>query len=267
MEVNRFSIHSSWDSREETPAQLGEQTLRSLDALASINPLFQNWWLLDLLPAAWEMNAEKPEEDLFPLEEARARMTEIVERGVSKTKFREPDPTGGYSIVAFNSILSTRQSVVLQAHGGGGVHPWAGRRNARFKTSDYENPDPAIIAYPAFKAVLTTIAKIWNVKYAQVFSADLAAHWNKPDRRYFELSWITYLAAPIAEQITPPTGALVEKTDDGGLLLIAAEETFDVANPRHMAAAQCIVETLAPLNAEAEQREANRFPPWPPPSQ
>jgi hypothetical protein len=34
----------------------------------------------------------------------------------------------------------------------------------------------------------------------------------------------------------------------GGLLLIAAEETFDTANPRHMAAARAIREALTPLN-------------------
>ena len=33
-----------------------------------------------------------------------------------------------------------------------------------------------------------------------------------------------------------------------GLLLIAAEETFDVSNPNHMAAAQSIADALEPLN-------------------
>jgi hypothetical protein len=51
---------------------------------------------------------------------------------------------------------------------------------------------------------------------------------------------------------------LIERTRDGGLLMIAAEETFDIANPDHVARARSIVNALAPLNAEEAERQTKR---------
>ena len=41
-------------------------------------------------------------------------------------------------------------------------------------------------------------------------------------------------------------------------ILIAAEETFDVANPDHVARARSIVKAMEPLNAEEAERKAKR---------
>jgi hypothetical protein len=68
---------------------------------------------------------------------------------------------------------------------------------------------------------------------------------------------ITDLSAPLAAQISPPEDILVEHPEGGGLLLIAAEETFDIFNPQHMAAARRIRAALAPLN-DLEQHERDK---------
>jgi immunity protein 52 of polymorphic toxin system len=256
MEVNKFTIFSSWEPRAETPEQLGQRTLRNLDALSGISPLFEDWWFLDLHRSMWEMNENTLHEFLFPLEEVRPRMTKMVELGVRKNDDGKPEPAGGYSISVSNCIGDSPQCATLSAHGGGVVDPRAGRRNADFETSC-----PELVAYPLFKAVLKTIVSAWDVGYAQAYSDALRKLWG-PKIPFYRLSWMTYLSPPRAAQIQPPADVIVEYTDDGGLLMIAAEETFDTANPQHMAGAHSILDALAPLNAEEDRLYAERFPPW-----
>jgi hypothetical protein len=252
--VNGFKISSSWDIRKEGPAEIGAKMLESLDALSAISPYFHPWWLADL--------AGEPTETVFPLEAMRSRMTEVVERGVMTDDSGYPTPIGGYAVSASNTEWSSPLSVGLRVHAGDSYGPLPGS-GAVFGTAYNQVPDSAIIAYPVFKSVLKTLASIWNVAYAEAYSSDLSAHWNKPYSLRFDLSWMTYLSAPLAHQIVPPTDILIERIDDGGLLLIATEETFDVADSQHMAAARRIRDALAPLNAEAARQETNRFPPWP----
>ena len=49
-----------------------------------------------------------------------------------------------------------------------------------------------------------------------------------------------------------PPGILTERAPDGGLLLIAAETTLDIANPEHMrrsrTIAEFMIERVDPLN-------------------
>ncbi|HTW36573.1 MAG TPA: Imm52 family immunity protein [Rhizomicrobium sp.] len=260
MEVNEFQIFSSWEPRAETPKQLGQRTLQTLDALSKISPLFSNWWFMDLVTPALEKDWENPETYLFPLSEVRGRMTEIVEDGVRRGDYREPEPAGGYSVIAFNGIGASAQKVSFNAHGGGIVDPRAGRRNAEFKTGGAYPPDPTITSYPIFKAVLETIVSAWDVGYAQAYSTDLRKFWNKPQKFFLDLAWMTYLSPTLAAQFTPPAGVPVERMDNGGLLLIATEETFDVSNVGHMAAAESITDELALINAEKEKEWARLWP-------
>jgi hypothetical protein len=49
--------------------------------------------------------------------------------------------------------------------------------------------------------------------------------------------------------VTPlPAPVLVEHLPNGGLLMSATAETFDIENPSHMAAARSIAAAIAPLN-------------------
>ncbi|HEX3666150.1 MAG TPA: Imm52 family immunity protein [Rhizomicrobium sp.] len=246
MEVNQFVIYSQWSLREETPAGLGERVLRNLDALAAISPLFRDWIFLDLSQNAFEMTEENIQEFLFPLDEVRSRMTQMVERGVRKDDDWQPNPDRGYSLVAYCGEDHSSQAVKLTVHGGG-IYP-VGWRDASFETSDSIATDPAIVAYPVFKAVFLSLVESWDVDWARAFSSEMRSHWKETYLNRFDLSWMTYLSAPFARRIVPPKDALVERMKDGGLLLIAAEETFDASNSNHMAAARSIADALEPLN-------------------
>jgi hypothetical protein len=133
---------------------------------------------------------------------------------------------------------------------------WTGTpREASFHTDDSHEADPTIISYPVFKSVLLAIVSCWEVDYAVVYSHDLAKLWTE-GHPFCDLSWMVYLSAPLARRITIPADVVVERVADGGPIMIAAEETFDVANPKHLAGAHSILNALAPLNAEESERIA-----------
>jgi hypothetical protein len=54
--------------------------------------------------------------------------------------------------------------------------------------------------------------------------------------------------------VTPPISAIVEHTSQGGIVMAATKDRFDVTNPDHLSAAREIETAIAPVNAL----------PWPP---
>jgi hypothetical protein len=267
MSSNRFEILSTWDPRPETPETLGQRMLHNLDALSDISPWFRNWRFIDLTFDVKQLlevdDLEAVEIPTFPLEDVRDFISEVVERGVRRGDDREPEPAGGYTIVAHNGERDGPNFVSLGGRGGGILDPRAGLRYAGLETSSTDAADLAIVAYPVFKAALLSVASAWDVGHAQAFSHDMRKYWNEPFKWEFDLAWMTYLPADLARKVSPPRDVVVERTNDGGLLLIAAEETFDVKNARHMAAARSILASLADLNAEMRAKAERLWPgPW-----
>ena len=248
---NSFWISSAWGPRADSPAGIGDKALRTLDALSGIDPVFHRWWLVDFRGKGG-----------FPLDEARPRIAEIVESGVSRDDSGDPEPQGGYSVTALNNPMATPRSISVRMHGGWTtVSRWLPRPNSVVLSTEIGLfPDPAIVTYPIFRSAMAVIASIWNVDYAVASPSELTRQWTGRPRS-FRYSWITYLSPPLARQITPPSGILCERTEDGGLLLIATKETFDVANPDHMAAARTISEALTELNDPEDLRPTS---PWRP---
>ncbi len=245
MSGNQFIIAGPSVWRRESPAEIGERFLRTLDSLSSINRHFSSWGLVDL--------EGEPNETGFALGDVRPNFADIVERGVVKDDYGNPEPDSGYTVDAVNDYEDLRIdpfSVSLSVHAGGDGH-WP--RGADFETGSGQVPDPEIVAYPVFRSVLMTLVRDWEAKHSQAFSNELSREWDYPAFN-FDLAWMTYLSAPLAAQIKPPAEVVVEKTPDGGLLLIAAKETFDTNNPKHMAAAYRIRDAMAPLN-DLEEHE------------
>lgn len=260
MIVKQFSVCSSWEPRAETAERLGQRTLTNLDTLSGIHPYFCDWQFLDLRRDPMEMTRDNVHEFLFPLDEMRGHMTAMVENGVRLNDDREPEPAGGYAVSVSTENPDPSRVVTLHARGGGVIDPRAGLRFANFDTSPDVAPDRAIVSYPVFKAVLLSIVSAWDVRHAQAYSDDLSKLWNQPSKRFLDLAWMTYLEPALARKVAPPRDVLVERMDDGGLLMIAAEETFDTANPGHMAAARSIMDAVAGVNAEEEKTWERLWP-------
>lgn len=115
------------------------------------------------------------------------------------------------------------------------------------------NPDPNIVGYATFKSILLALLPIWEASYAQAYTANLKEHFPK-QKGPLDPSWMTYLSAPLAAEITPPSGVAVERIDGSGLLMSATVETFDASNAAHLAASEKILQALAPLNEKMRPR-------------
>jgi len=259
MTTNSFSISSSWDLRAETAEEFGERIIKTMDALSQISPLFQPWWIFNASLAQGNAWKNPKAQRYFSLNYARDHLTEIMEMAVDRDDGGESDPDCGYLVLAVNSQRRLPQTVELHAWGADN-HADFGGRGAAFSTEFNMIPDPEIVAYPVFKAVLMALVSNFDVAYAKAYSSELSVQWRPaPNPRFIDLSWMTCLSAPLAQQIAPPTDVLVEKYQDGGVLMIAAEETFDVNNADHMHAARSILRALKPLNdAEDKKREQGR---------
>jgi hypothetical protein len=64
-----------------------------------------------------------------------------------------------------------------------------------------------------------------------------------PSSRY-HIPWLSYLPARLSADLDPPAEILSERTPDGGLLMIAAEERLDPTNPEHMRRSRMMAEIM-----------------------
>ncbi len=60
----------------------------------------------------------------------------------------------------------------------------------------------------------------------------------------FHIPWLAHLSAPLAASLDLPPKILTERTPDGGLLTIAAEERLDPTNPEHLSRARILDDTM-----------------------
>ena len=83
-------------------------------------------------------------------------------------------------------------------------------------------PDPAIIAYPAFKAALLALVESFDATYCSAYPLQIMDVWDP--KRPLRIAWMSYVAPRFAPLITPPPTAIAERTPQGGLLLSATED-------------------------------------------
>jgi hypothetical protein len=107
----RYFVHAKWaETSSETPAAIGATFLKTLDALSGVDPFFAGWQVFRNLQIAED---EQPRQ--VPLDAARKRITEIVESGVARNDYDEPEPIYGYSAVATAGVRGPRY-VTLSVH-------------------------------------------------------------------------------------------------------------------------------------------------------
>ncbi|MGH9677573.1 MAG: Imm52 family immunity protein, partial [Candidatus Acidiferrum sp.] len=109
-------------------------------------------------------------------------------------------------------------------------------------------PRPSVITYEIFKRALLAIVEAWDPVCCAAYPLQILNLVEKG--LYFHETWIQYLCPWLAALVTPPPAPVIaEHLANGGLLMAATAQTFDVENPAHMAAARAIAAAIAPLNA------------------
>lgn len=218
MGESRFVIYVNWDPEADGAAVHAERVRESLTEFGLISPALRSWGILD-----------RDNGTSVPIEKAERQFSEIVSRG----------------LVAAHGPESSQSNIIFSVVGAG-RRSFRGVCAAMFEAEFKDRPDPAIVAYPALKAMTVALAPIWNATYAQVYTNAIQSYWDDP-RRIFELSWMTYLSDTFAEMIAIPKSVFVEQVPGEGVVLSAADGDFDVANAKHMAAARDLREALNPL--------------------
>jgi hypothetical protein len=240
MEVNDYSydIYSTWPSKPEAPATIAQKFLNTLDSLSRLDPVMQSWIIDDGLS-----------EDGIPLEQARPKITDIIERGLGSGDDGIPNVRYGYGMFGGNRPKIDSSWFGLSVNAGG---IWGNL--VTLSTSDYDVVlDDSLIRYPLFKGALLAIITNWPAPWAKVQAfkseqehvpfgpggaVEVSTKWAQ------RLTWLGYLSAERANGLTLPHDLLTERTPDGGLLMIAAEQRLDPSNPTHMRHANLITEIM-----------------------
>ena len=235
-----YAIMSAWPSRKEDPAEIGRKFLATLDALTEADPAFANWGTSDV--------EETPRGQ--PIAPMRADFTPWVEANVERDDFGEAWPQLGYSLWAAsryrpNAPLDPK-SVSFSLKAGSE----ASNRNA-FEAGRYQkSPDRSIVTYPGFKSALLAMISIWPAPWANaraiVWDQDPPTLPGEPPfpKGGYSMAWLSYLCAERAAKVDAPKSVLMERTPDGGILMIAAETCFDPSNPEHRASSRIMTEIM-----------------------
>jgi len=234
-----YKIYASWGPRAEPPEVIAVRYLACTDRLKQIHPAYDNW-IFNL--------KGKPKKFAALRETLAAAIAANVVRGDAG----DPTPIYGYRANVLNSMKNDPSSLALRVNAGAWVTSGHFCNSAMIKTGDNVVPDPAIIAYPAFKAALLALVESFDATYCSAYPQQIMDFWDPA--RHLRIGWMSYVAPRFAPLITPPPAAIHERTAKGGLLLSATQDTFRVDNFAHLAVAQDIIKALAPFEAL----------PWPP---
>lgn len=249
----RYGIRSKLSAHPESPASIGAKLLNTLDALSRIDPIvFSNWQVMDY-----------PAVDSLPLAMARPRIAAIVDNNVSRDDFGKPEPDEGYSAGAYTGHGLSPRRMSLRINAGGTD---AGETD--LEAGEYNMfPDSAIVKYAVFKAALHAINAIWPpawacayafrsdfIKVPEDYGAGVQGYRlqslppvpSDPTFPYspFHITWLAYLSAPLAADVKLLPEIKTERTPDGGLLMIAAEQRLEPTDPEHLRRARILADTM-----------------------
>lgn len=242
-----YEIQSYWGPRRETPAELGQRFWKMLLDLGAVNSAFSDWKFIGTYR-------------FLPLPSGPGdELTRLIAKGVATAGDGDPTPTpiSGYYFGA--SARSDPKAIITIDVHAGYYAPYASffTNTAELQTPPLNEQTAALVTLPIFKAALVAIAEAWDATWCAAYPWDLINLW--PDtvsvgRPTFEMAWITYLSPRFAPMVTAPASAIVEYTPQGGIVMAATNDRFDVNNAAHLAAAREIEAAIAPVNAL----------PWPP---
>ncbi len=222
----RYAIKAKWKFEPLSPTEVGDRFLHTLDLIAQQAPQ----------TAGWEIQAKPYVGPYISIGEARKDVAQWVEDNIAIID-GEPDAGYGYGLNARNKPGLAGKSLGFSASVGGQFVD-----SISFEVGSIMNPsDPDVVTYPLFKAVMSSILAVWpcDSAYAYAFNNEpggfpiipgISPH---PSSR-FHRSWMGYLSASRTDGLTPPADLPTERTPEGGLLMIAATDRLDPANPEEM---------------------------------
>jgi hypothetical protein len=182
------------------------------------------------------------------------RVCEIIGDGVGRSDFGTPEPFTGYQITAATDLRRVPNRIQLRIHAGNGAIAPYFINTAILVIEPLQQENAAFITWSVMKDILLAFVDQWHPTWCGVRSSDLYALYPEGGPPKFHLAWMTYLSPRFAQMVKPPNSAIVDRTPNGGLLMIATDERFEADDPAHLAVTRDIDAAIAPVNAL----------PWPP---
>ncbi len=227
--INGYFITASWGPRAETTQDLAAKFFRMIDAFKRIDPAFSQW-----------LYGRRSNLETF-----RGDFAEAIEKTIGRDDFGAVEPNSGYWFgVRSPDGPAPDRRFSVNCHVGksfGGDFA----NDVIFRESTMVQPAPEMHSYRIFLPALLAIVEAWDP-----VTIEANCGWLVQRKTYdlpFRPAWMRYLCPTLARRATPPATARVEHLPNGGLLISATDETFDVDNPKHVAAAENIAAALAPL--------------------
>jgi hypothetical protein len=238
-----YVIQAYWGPRRETPAQCGLRFRRMLDMLAPIDPAFNGWQFYGAT-RIWPMPTTAGNE-----------LARLIAERVARADDGDPTPINGYYF-AGSTRASSDTSLLIDVHAGCYAPSVSLANTVGLETKPLNAANAAFITTPIFTSAILAIVRAWDATWCAAYPWEIIPLWPKPGpgQPHFKMAWITYLSPRFGPLVTPPHLAIVDHTAEGGLMMTATEDRFDIANPGHLAVARDIEAALSPINAL----------PWPP---
>ena len=225
---------------EELPAkEVASRALRLFDALAPLHPIFQTLYWIEA-----PVFAEHVEPTMTPFHIIREDMVAAIERGANRDDDRIPSP----ELYGFRSHLrttnrmpsSTTMSVSFTAGGR------AGMSRAKLATDRRVAADPTFLTFDVMRGAVLALCEPFQATSCFAFPDNLRRHWDL--NQCCKLGAMIYLGPAATALVVPPASAIVEYRPSGGLFMAATRDTFDAENPRHLAVARDINDSIRPYN-------------------
>jgi hypothetical protein len=235
-----YKLWARWGPRPESTAVCAARLARMFTNLAETHPAFAHWNRKANSRAA----ANKPFCAMPPnLEE----LTGIFEKGRHfKDDPPDPWPEMGYSVHAWNG-RDDACGVSLSVHAGSYGHPEPNSVYIQIRSVQSGNVN--FINTAVLARALVAITEAWDANWGVIETWDYKGRKEDANGQLLRPwgGWITYLAPHYISRISPPPAMRIEPTAGGGLVIVATEEPFTVANPAHIAALDALQEALAPI--------------------
>ncbi len=235
----------AWQARAEDAAACARRFARMQEGLALCNPSVRRWYEVGSTPEAASV----------PLPLAASSLAQRLDQARAPAQPLS-DEDQGFDLLAWNGGTGPRHaSLILQAgsarSGQDYMNDMSNSVGIAFEPAEPANLD--LLTVENLKPILLALIDAWQPATGNVRPLGLSEYWfwmtDPPniDQFRFHGGWMTYVSAPWRREIVPPAEAIVEETPDGGLLMLATEDRFDLINPAHREAAHAIHWSLAPL--------------------
>ena len=236
MREYRYSIEARWRVESVSPEELGQRFLAVLDATSGAAPE----------AGEWQLGKPPYLGEYLTIGEANSALSSWVEENVSAVE-GTPDPEDGYQLMALRMTVPTSKILSLIGIIGGRLGD-----TIRFEVgSAISASDLETVTYNLFRTTLLALVRhlppVWaeaTLFVRELPSPSLSKNTASNSLSRYSRPWLGYICAPLAKGLVPPVGVPCERTTDGGLLMVAAEERLDPFNPVHMRRSQAIAATM-----------------------